>query len=1010
MILTCILASVGLSVAQTTRVSGTVIDDTGETVIGASVVAKGTTVGTVTDIDGNFTLNVPSDKKTLVISLIGYKTKEVPAGTGIKVTMESDTKLIDEVVVVAYGTTTKSTFTGSASTVGNNILKDSPVASFEQALQGASPGLAITSSSGQPGSAQAISLRGIGSMNASTEPLYVIDGVPMVPENLSVSGVADSPGSLGISSLINTSDIESITVLKDAAAAALYGSRGANGVIMITTKSGKNSGKVRVSLKATVGFNDWAVETRPIIGGDELRELWAESYYNYLTAGSGKNNTSEANWAEAWEVVDEYAPRPADGNYYDWEKALFKKRGSVQTYDATISGGSDKTKFFLSVGYKKEEGKAKGSELDQYTGRLNLTHDAGKLKLGTNVSFAKIDQSRISEGSAYANPYFATRGYLFPTTPIYNEDGTYYEGYLLNGKDNLVKSSDLDQYRNDLFNMKASVWAEYNLYEGLNFKQTVSYDYNTNHATTVWPMTGGNGAALNGLIIKLTPTYKKLYTSSLLTYKKSIGQHNLDFLLGWDVEKRLYDTVDAVGNNLASDNMGELIGAATPKSVFSESTDDRMLSGLSRLNYNYADKYYISLTGRRDGSTRFGKNKRWGTFWSVSGSWRVTEEEFMKGITAISDMKVRGSYGLSGTLPKDLYGSITSYAVDGGNYADKAGVYPARISNPDLSWEKNHILDLGLDLRLFDRLTFEFDFYNRTTKDLLMEVPVSQTTGFSNYLKNVGEMNNKGIEFAIGMDVFNTKDFSWNTRFNLSHNKNKITKLDGGKQFADAGYSMLMRREGEAYNSIYLREFAGVNPETGAEQWYTNTTLADGTIEREITEDPNKATRVIVAKVDPDVTGGWLNTFRYKGFDLSALISFSIGGHFYNNGWHGATNGYYDFTLLPDESQMDRWQKPGDNTSVGKRVYGYDYGNYGSSKWVHSSTHARLKNVTLGYTVPQDLVRKASLNSIRFLVTGTNLLTVKKTDGFDPEVPQNGMVGYSFPNLKSVVFGVEVTF
>lgn len=1012
MILTCIIASVGLSVAQTTtKVSGTIVDDTGETVIGASVVAKGTTVGTVTDVDGKFALNIPSDKKTLVISLIGMRTKEVAAGQNLKIVLEGDSKLMDEVVVVAYGTTTKASFTGSASTVGNGILKDSPVSSFEQALQGASPGVSITAPSGQPGAAQSINLRGIGSMNASTEPLYVIDGVPMVPENLSVSGVSSSPGSLGISSLINTSDIESVTILKDAAAAALYGSRGANGVIMITTKSGKaKSGKLSVSLKATVGFNDWAVENRPIIGGDDLRELWAESYYNYITGGSGKNKTSEQNWAEAWAVVDEYAPRPENGKYYNWEKALFKKRGSVQTYDATVSGGSDKTRFYLSLGYKKEEGKAKGSELGQYTGRLNLTHDAGALKLGTNISFAKIDQSRIAEGSAYANPYFATRTYLFPTTPIYNSDGSYYEGELLNGKDNLVKSGDLDQYRNDLFNMKASVWAEYNIYDGLSAKQTVSYDYNTNHATTIWPMTGGNGAALNGLIIKMTPTYKKLYTSSLLTYKKSIEKHNIDFLVGWDVEKRLYDMVQAVGNNLVSDNMEELIGAATPNGVSSESTDDRMLSALSRLNYNYADKYYVSLTGRRDGSTRFGKNKRWGTFWSVSGSWRITEEDFMKGITPITDLKIRGSYGLSGTLPTDLFGSVNSYAAEGGNYAGKAGVYPSRIANPDLSWEKNYILDLGLDVKLFNVLSLELDYYNRTTKDLLMEVPVSQTTGFSNYLKNIGEMNNRGFEFAIGWNAFSTKDFSWDTRFNLAHNRNRITKLEDGKSFTDADYSFLIRKEGEAYNSIYTREFAGINSETGAEQWYTNKTLADGTVERLITENPNEASRIIVDKIDPKLTGGWLNTLRYKDFDFSALISFSIGGHFYNNGWYGDSNGYYDFTFLPDAKQIDRWQNPGDNASIGKRVYGYNYGNYGSSKWVHSSTHARLKNVTLGYSLPSEFIKKASLSSVRLLVTGTNLLTVKKTDGFDPEVPQNGIVGYAFPNLKSVVFGLEVTF
>lgn len=1006
LILTCIFASIGLSFAQTTVATGTVIDDTGETVIGASVVAKGTTIGTVTDLDGKYSLNVPTGTKTVRISLIGYKTVEASVGNNIKTTMEPDSKLMDEVVVIAYGTTQKSTFTGSAGVVKNDILKDAPVANFEQALQGASPGLSITSSSGQPGAAQSITLRGIGSMNASTEPLYVIDGVPMVPENLSVSGVTNSAGSLGISSFVNPSDIENVTILKDAAAAALYGSRGANGVIMITTKQGR-AGKVTVKLKASVGFNDWAVENRPIIGGDELRGLWAESYYNYLSDRSSNTNTSEQNWAEAWSVVDENAPRPASGKYYNWEKALFKKRGAVQNYEGTISGGNDKTRFYISLGHKNDKGKAATSYFKQYTGRINLTHDANKLKLGANLSFSKVDQSRTVEGTAYANPYFATRSYLFPTTPIYNEDGTYYEGPLLNGTDNLVKSAELDKYKNDVFNMQANLWAEYNFYDDIKFKQTISYDYNTNHATTVWPLTGGNGAALDGVVIKLTPTYKKWYSSSLLTYAKSIDKHSFDVLFGWDVEKRLYDMVQATGNNFASENMGELAGAAVPNETFSENSDDRMLSALARLNYNYANKYYATLTGRRDGSTRFGKNNRWGSFWSVSGAWRISEETFMKKVEFITDLKVRGSFGLSGTLPTDLYASLNSYAING-KYGGKPGLYPARIGNPNLSWEKNHILDLGLEARLFDVVSLEVDFYNRTTKDLLMDVPVSLTTGFSTYLKNEGEMNNRGIELAIGWDVFRQKDFSWNTRFNLSHNRNKVTKLYGGNDITST--SPFIRREGEAYNSIYTREYAGYNRETGAEQWYTNTTLEDATVDRKITENPNEASRVIVAKIDPKVTGGWLNTLHYRDFDFSALISFSIGGHFYDNGWPRISNGLYDFTYLPDKKQLDRWIKPGAKAKYGRRVYGYQYGNYGSSKFVNSSTHARLKNVTLGYSLPKKLVNKASLNSVRLTASGTNLLTVMKTKGFDPEVPTDGLVGYSFPNLKTLTFGIEVSF
>jgi len=1008
LILSCLLLSVGYIVAQTTRINGTVVDGNGEPVISASVVVKGTTVGTVTDIDGKFSINVPQGRNTLVFTLVGMKSTELRAVQDMTVTMEYDAKQLGEVEIsVPYGVTQKASFTGSANVVTTDVIRDVPAVSFEKAIQGISPGIMISSPSGQPGSQQSITLRGVGSINGSNEPLYVIDGIPVVPENMSVSGVNGSPGSLGISSLIRTSDIETITILKDAAASAIYGSRGANGVIIITTKSGK-SGKTRVTLKASVGFNDWAVESRKILSGDQLRETMYDSYYNYVIDAGG---TPAESAQEAQAAIDDFYPIPA-GGYVDWEKALFKSTGTIQNYEINIEGGGDKTKFFASLGALDESGKAKNSWVKQYTGRLNLTHEAGNLKLGANISLSQLKKNRVAEGTAFANPYYTSRSILLPTTPIYNEDGTFYNGLMLDGVPNPVQALDTDKYILDVFSARASIWAEYRLYDNLRFKQTVSYDYNNTRSSTVWGKEGGNGSNYNGLTMKLTPESRKLYTSSILSFDKTLKDvHNFDVLVGWDVEKRVEDYIQTAGYSFATQQVSELAGAATPLDAYSTKDNDRMLSFLSRANYNYDNKYYGSVSYRRDGSTRFGENNRWGSFWSLSGAWRVSAEDFMSQISFVDDLKIRASYGETGNLPATYYSSQNTYYVSA-SYMGSPGSYPARIFNPDLKWEKFQTFDVGLEMRLFNKLSFEFDFYNKVSKDLIASVPVSYTTGFTSYVANMGQMRNRGIEFSIGVDVINTKDFFWNTKLNLAHNSNKVTEVYGGTDITARADGPFITREGESYHSLYTREYAGVNPETGAEQWYLNTKNDDGTYDRSITEDPVKAQRVIIGKANPDLTGGWLNVLSYKGFEFSALVSFSFGGKFYDSGWDRSVNGMFDFSYgyQPSYRQYkERWTKPGD-TGIGRRVAGYDYGNYSSSKWMYSSTHARLKNISLSYSLPKQITDKVNLGSVRLNVSATNLLTIKKTPDFDPEFQTNYTVGYQLPPLKDVTFGVELSF
>lgn len=1006
LILSCLFISIGFITAQTTSISGTVVDEVGEPVIGASVVVKGTTIGVATDVDGRFTIGMPQGQTMLEISLIGMKTVESRAINGMRVTMVTEENVLQEVEIsVPYGTTRKASYTGAAGIVGSEVMKDVPAMSFEKALQGAAPGITIQSSSGQPGSQQSIILRGQGSVNASTQPLYVIDGIPMIPENLSVSGVSGSAGSLGISGLLATADIENVTILKDAAATSMYGSRGGNGVIIITTKNG-SAGKTQVSLKASVGFSDWAVNNRPMLRGDQIRELWTESTTNYFMDNGA---TEEEARVAAERQVDMVAPYPADGRYYDWEDALFRSTGTVQNYDATVSGGNDKTKFFVSLGYKDEKGMAANSWAKQYTGRINLLHEVNRLKMGFTMSISKLDKNRVAEGTAFANPYYATRSYLFPTTPIYNDDGTYYNGPLLNNHANLKESQNLDQYLLKVFNTRASGWVEWNIIDNLKLKQTLSYDFSDTNSTTIWPSNSSNGANANGLIIKINPERQKLYSSTILSYDKTIGLHNFDVLLGWDAEKQITTSLQAVGEGFASPNITELAGAATPTTAYSVTNNDRMLSFISRANYSYNDKYYLSGSLRRDGSSRFGANKRWGTFWSASGAWRISGEEFMSGASdVLRDLKLRASVGESGNLPAGLYESQDTYTIIG-SYMGRPATYPARIANPDLSWEKVLSWNIGLDVNLFNKLSLEFDYYVKDTKDLIASVPLPLSTGFTSYVANMGKLKNTGFEFGIGFNAVSTKDFMWFTKLNLAYNKMEVTEVYGGA-LEHQHDSFFITRKGESYWSFYMREYAGINRETGAEQWYKNTTLEDGSIDRSVTEDPNEASRIIVDKADPDVTGGWMNTLTYKGFELSTLFSFSLGGKFIDTGWPSVSGGMYDLSMLPAHTEYDRWQKPGDNTTAGRRVVNYQYGNYTSSKWIHSTNHIRLKNVSLAYTLPRELTRKIDMSTVRFTVSATNLFTIKSADGFDPEVPYGYQVGYEFPPLKEIMFGVEITF
>lgn len=1018
MILTCIIASVGLSVAQTTRVSGTILDDTGETVIGASVVAKGTTVGTVTDIDGNFSLNIPSDRKTLVISLIGMKTKEVAAGTNLKIILENDSKLMDEVVVTGYGNIRKASFTGSASVLSTAKLQDIPTVSLSDRLAGAAAGVQAGNSTGQPGAVESVRIRGMGSVNASNEPLYVLDGVPMVVGNS--SGFSYSQSGNSILSSINSNDIESITIIKDAGAASLYGSRAANGVIVITTKSGK-AGKTLVNFRADWGFNDMAINYRPTLGGDDRRELLYQGLINqYKKANPGASEN--AAMASADSRIDTYAEKPETG-WEDWRDLLFRT-GKQENYEVNLQGGNDKTNFYSSLTYSNIDGITYQSNLDRVTGRLNLNHKTDKLTLSLSTMVSNSKQQVNSEGTSFSSPLMAIAMTTSPQDFAFNPDGSFNItekfGALGGGLANPLFNSQLNYDKSDMNRFLNSVSATYDIFKGIALKQLLSYDFIQTNNRVWWDPRSNDGNTSGGVFQRYMMNRKTLISQTHLTYNVTVDKvHNFDALLGYEAEKYKLDYTYANGNNYPTYSKPEIENAGSSRAS-SHYNERRMISYVGFVNYNYDNKYYLGASFRRDGSSKFARANRWGNFWSLSGSWRLTQEAFAESFKSIlTDAKIRFSYGTNGNLPLNDYDFMDVYEF-GYKYNSFPGSAEARLAYTELTWEKNYQANLGLDLTFIDRINVTFDLYNRDSKDLLLERPTSLTTGFEKTTMNIGEINNRGFELSIQTRNIANKDFVWSTTLNIGHNRNEFKKLDGVEtQFqrtTTSSQARMMHRVGESFNSLYAFEYAGVDPATGKEMFYRN---VEGH-ERETTTNTAEAQQVIIGKVDPTLQGGIVNNFSYKGIDLGFTFTYTLGGHLYDNAtWINSNGGTYNYLgNVPALNKIeDMWQNPGDNARLPQFAFGNV--NVPSSRWMYSTDHLRLKNITLGYALPKNLLNKLNVGKARIYASAVNLLTFKSKDLYlDPEVPVDpnplnqsvGVVQMQTPSLKSVTFGIEIGF
>ncbi len=1001
--------------AQNKEIKGIVTSaEDGEPLIGATISVKGNEAqGVVTDIEGKYILQIPNSDCTLVVAYLGMKTQELKAPSSgiLNISLEAESMNLDEVVVTGYGNFSKSSFTGSANTLRADMMKNVPVMTVEQKLQGMTTGVNITSSSGQPGANQSIRIRGMGSFNASQEPLFVIDGVPVTSGSLSTGG-ADAAymnnSKTNIMSTLNPSDIENITVIKDAAAASLYGSRAANGVILITTKQGK-AGRTQVSLNIAGGFSDAAVDFRPTLSGDQRYELLYEGLYNYALDKQMKSPSEYAG-----QEIGKYAYVPELG-YTDWRKELLRT-AIHQNYEASVSGGNERTTFYASLGYNSQEGLAKNSSLDRYSARLNMSQKVGKYgEVGANVMFTQMNQEMNEERGSSINPFLDVAMLMNPSMTVRDKDGNYvgaYPGTTLNPLRDILT----DYNRTRMTRMFSTGYASIEPLKGLKLKETLSYDYTIqkdsryfNPLSAAGPKSGSDAQTSKGFI-----EYGKLISSTSLNYVHTFNyKHHLDVLAAYEIESYQTDKASGERSRLPSNsNLVEPDNASVLNSFISSTQAYRMLSYLSRLNYDYDDRYYIAGSFRRDGSSRLSPKNRWGNFWSVSGMWHLSNESFMKPIKHIlSDVKIRASYGVNGNQPGSLYGYMGLYTY-GQSYMGGFGSYESSLANPNLKWEKNYNLNIGLDLAFLSRIFLSIEYYNRDTKDLLYSLPISATTGFTNYLSNVGQLNNKGVELELRTINFATPHFNWSTVLNLSHNSNKIISLNGQLEQSIEG-TWFIHKVGLPYHTFYVKEFAGVDPQNGDALYYTNTQNADGSYSKEITNDISKAQAIPYKSVNPKISGGLTNILNYKQLDLSFTLTYSLGGYSFDKlGTYienGTTNIYTSKYNLPAYA-MDRWQKPGDQTDVPRFVYNQSASDNNSSRYIHSTDHLRLKNLTLGYTLPREWTRKVMVNKARFYFSGSNLLTWAKWKQYDPETPVNGEVFCEAPPMRTFSFGVQLTF
>ena len=1062
LLMTCLFIGIGLVNAQVATVTGHVTsDEDGLPVVGASILVKGTTVGTVTDIDGNFTLtNVPSSAKTLLISFIGLQSQEVAVKPVVKVVLKSDAEVLDEVVVTAYGTSTKGSFTGSASVMKADKIEKRQVSNVSNALAGAVAGVQILSNNGQPGESAKVRIRGVGSINAGTDPLYVVDGVPY-------------DGDL---SSINSADIESMTVLKDAASTALYGARGANGIIMITTKKG-TSGKARVNFDAKWGVNSRAVKNYDVMTSPKnYMEKAYEAIYNGYTQTNGypadiahvqanKTLLSNSGGGVGYPVYTVPAGQlligsngmlnpnatlgymTKYGNWLtpdNWEDEMFQNK-LRQEYNINVAGGNDKSTFYMAFGYLDDQGVIEGSGFTRFSGRLKGDYKVTDwLKVGANVNYINSESrypgdqtNTASSGNAF---YIANN--IAPIYPMYVRgedkqimtltgrpvydygDGKSVPGYsrafmqIANPAGDLVYNK--TNYMRDVFN--TNWFAELTPIKGLTVSARFGLNVDNTRLNLLNNPYMGQSAEYNGEVVQAAMRTYGLDQQYVANYNFTLQDiHHFDITAGYDGYTYEYTELSGQGQNLY-DPESEFVSNTIDKKNAAGFKQTYATEGFfGRVNYSYDDKYFGNVSYRRDASSRFSPDNRWGDFWAASVAWMITREEFMKNVTWVNMLKLKASFGQQGNddlllpagkyignihLEKNFYPWMDQYSVMGANGIFSDGTLFAK-GNKDITWETSTSYNVGLEFALFNnRLNGSAEYFARKSSDMLYNKPIAGSMGYTYIPMNVGSMTNSGFELDLSYQIFNRKNFSWDVNFNATFVKNKINELhpDLKGQLIDGSN---IYEEGESMYRMYLVKYAGVDEKTGEALYWAKD--KDGKEYATANYSLAQTNKAGTDNLMPKVYGGFGTSIEAYGFDASIQLSYQLGGQIYDSG--------YRF-MMAGKGEGQNWHKdiynawtPANTKTDVPRLNAQDsFTNALSDRWLISSNYLSINNITVGYTLPSNLVKKMFIEKLRVYFTADNVGLIAKRKGLDPRQSYTTSTNSLYSPIRTISGGISLTF
>jgi TonB-linked SusC/RagA family outer membrane protein len=1029
------------ALAQDRSVTGKVTNEDGIGLAGVNIAIKGTSRGTSSDASGNFKISA-SNSSSLIITSVGYANQEIRVGNQsvINIQLVSKTETLDEVVITTFGTAKKASFTGSSAKISAEKLGVRPITNIGQALEGIAPGVTTTSTSGQPGSSPAVRIRGFGSISSSNDPLYVVDGVPY---------------SASIANL-NNDDIESITVLKDAASTALYGARAANGVVMVTTKKGAK-GKNNINIKYTKGFNTRAMPEYDRVGAAEYYPLMWEANRNSLAyratnpvALATANATASAGLGAivglGYNVFDvpfaslvgtdgklnANAKMIYSADDLNWEKAVMRQ-GVRDEVAANFSGSNGKSDYFLSVSYLNDKGYQIKSDYDRFTARLNVNsqmNDWFKVGANMNTTVTTSNQSTADGGTSFVNPFFFTRG-MAPIYPVHAYDPAspgsflklengrrrYDYGNLSSlglsnrpqyGGRHVVAETELNEnfFRRNILGGRA--FAEIAFLKDFKFTNNVGVDITNANSIVFGNPEIGDGAPAG----RASNTFDNITSynlSQLLTYNHSFGKHTVDALLGHENYNLVSNTLDGSRSQQILDGNYELINFTTTTNLTSQYDIRRVEGFFSRLNYDYDSKYFLSVSARRDGSSKFYTDKRWGTFYSASAAWRLDQEDFIKELPFIDNLKLRSSWGQTGND-----GGISNYAWQplyalGWNNALEPGILQSSLGSKTLEWETNTAFDVALEFGLFkNRISGTIEYFDRQSTNLIFAVPLPLSVGIGSETRNIGSMYNKGVELQIGADLIRTKDFTWNVDLNATRLENKITKMPAESKEIIDGTKKL--KEGSSLYDYWLREYKGVNPETGVAEYRAISYVASNS---RITASGDTLTNNIAnarfwynGTSIPDLTGSVNTSLRYKGFSLSALMVYQLGGKVYDGAYASLMGaGYHNAKHI---DILKRWQNPGDVTEVPRmdvaRTADFDAA---SDRWLIDASFINIRTITLSYNIPRNISSKLKINNGQVYLSGENFLMLSRRNGMNVQQNFGGTTSNVYSPAKSLVLGIS---